>query len=95
MGRQVFALPQKGRGVRAQLLPYKVPGRVQPRTPSCPETFRRAPEGRDPAIIFGCSATDQVVTNIDRAMNSVLAENRSGEHFSRARGWEQGSPASG
>ena len=51
------------------------------------ETVRRALEGGDPAIIVGCSTNNQAVPNINRAMNKVLAEDRSGEVFPWARRW--------
>jgi hypothetical protein len=51
------------------------------------ETVRRAIEGRAPAIIVSCSTNNQAVTNINRAMNDVLAENQTGDTFSWARRW--------
>jgi hypothetical protein len=51
------------------------------------ETVRRAIEGQAPAIIVGCSTNNQAVTNINRAMNDVLAENGTGDIFSWARRW--------
>lgn len=47
----------------------------------------RAIAGAHPAIIFGCSTTNQAVTNINRAMNSALAEDRSGDFVPWARRW--------
>jgi hypothetical protein len=51
------------------------------------EVVQRALAGREPAIVFGCSTNNQAVTNINSAMNGILAENRSGDKFPWARRW--------
>lgn len=51
------------------------------------EVVSRALAGGDPAIIVGCSTNNQAVVNINKAMNEVLAKNRTGDRTVWARRW--------